>query len=146
MTNAYPRPNDVIIYENQHYVIKSVIIEDSITTSMGTITLYDILPLTHATTIKLYRGGAFGKQAHSEGAISAALQDGAHAEGSYTVAAGRASHAEGDATLAAGVSSHSEGSTSQALEYCAHAEGENTIAAQRWTHVEGLGTVANNQA
>ena len=149
MINAYPKQNDIVIYNNKYYIITDVFIEQEIVqsdfsnaSSIGTIMVHEDLLLTNTETVTLYRGGSFGDCSHSEGAITAALWHGAHAEGSHTTAAGRASHAEGDSTLAAGPSSHAEGNASQALEYCAHAEGENTLAMQYWSHTEGHNTIA----
>ena len=110
----------------------------------NTITLDNTLsnqPLSSVST-EVYRGGAFGDDAHAEGNATVADGKGSHSEGYYTNALGDFSHAEGKYSTASGESSHAEGMDARASGQYAHAEGSTTVASGEISHAEGFCTKA----
>lgn len=95
--------------------------------------------------VMVFRGGAGGQYAHSEGKSSMARGVASHAEGIETIASGSDAHAEGQNTKASGESSHAEGRETIASGPDAHAEGRNTKATNWDSHAEGFATEANGQ-
>ena len=71
--------NDVIIYNNQNYIINNV--DD--TNQTITTSLTEIL---ENTQIKLYKKNAYGIASHTEGYNTQALSDYQHAQGKYNIA------------------------------------------------------------